>query len=214
MCAMRRLRELFSSKSEGTAGEAPAGAGPVGRPYHGPSMPASFSSTVLTLKDGREVLLRVVERSDGPLVYEHMMTMSEESRSLFCPHPFDRLQAEAIAVDAHSRQSLRILALVGDRPAGYAYFTTRNAKSGFPMLGIAVTDEFQGIGLGRALMVCLINSAKAQGFNGLTLNVFKNNYRAQRLYTSLGFEFTGDADHGRQYSMRLDFAEQATAGHG
>lgn len=176
------------------------------------SLPSPLiASQSVPLKDGRSAALREVERSDGQLLYEHLMSMSDESRRLFCPYPFDRQQAEAIAADTHNSQSLRLIALVEGKPAGYAYFTTRNAKNGFPMVGIGVTDEFQGVGLGRALMNHLIREAIRRRCRGLDLNVFKNNYRAQRLYASLGFFFTGEADWGRQYSMRLWFAKDRPA---
>lgn len=205
MEAIRRVTALFSVRKGGIA----ATTSPIGaeKPSSAPSPLLAPLSETISLKDGREARIRLLEHRDGALLYEHMMSMSEESRRLFCPYPYDRLQAEAVAADAHNKESLRLLALVGEKCAGYAYFTTRNAKRGLPMVGLGVTDEYQGVGLGRALMNYLIREAKARGFKGLDLTVFKDNYRAQRLYASLGFAFTGEADWGRQYSMRLWFAK-------
>jgi len=174
--------------------------------------PLARAPETVCLRNGQAAFIRLVERTDGPLLYEQMMSMSEESRRLFCPYPFDRSHAEAIAAEAGSNRSMRLLALVDSKPAGYAYFTTNNAKRGFPMVGIGVTDEFQGMGLGRSLMDRLVEAARGRGYRGLELHVFKDNYRAQKLYLSLGFAFNGEADWGRQYSMRLSFAEAKPAG--
>ena len=209
MGTIRRLTGLFGIRKGGTAASSPV-VGDERCPPPPSTLTPQLSETVC-LKDGREALIRRVEPSDAPLLYEHMMSMSEETRRLFCPYPFDRAQAEAIAATARCEQHFRLLALVGEKCSGYAYFSTRNARKGLPMVSIGITDEFQGVGLGRALMNVLITNAKAREFKGLDLTVFKHNYRAQRLYASLGFVFTGEADGGRQYSMRLYFGEMKPA---
>lgn len=65
-----------------------------------------------------------------------------------------------------------------------------------PELSIAVAPEWRGRGVGRALLVALIERARQDGEPGLSLSVSRRNPVARRLYESLGFrQVTGDADH-------------------
>ncbi|MDQ2682232.1 MAG: GNAT family N-acetyltransferase, partial [Chloroflexota bacterium] len=60
-------------------------------------------------------------------------------------------------------------------------------------LGIAIAQDWRGMGLGRALMTALIDEAKEvlPGLRIVRLNVFAGNDRAIALYRSLGFIETG-----------------------
>ncbi len=53
---------------------------------------------------------------------------------------------------------------------------------------IIVFDAFRGRGLGRDLLDCAEQFARAQRSRALSLNVFSPNHRAIALYTSAGFE--------------------------
>lgn len=52
---------------------------------------------------------------------------------------------------------------------------------------IAVSEEAEGAGVGRALMDAAESWARARGFRRLTLNVFEANVRARQLYERAGF---------------------------
>lgn len=61
-------------------------------------------------------------------------------------------------------------------------------------IGLGVRPEAQGLGLGRALMLALVEWAKAERSPRITrleLNVLADNARAIALYESLGFEHEG-----------------------
>jgi ribosomal protein S18 acetylase RimI-like enzyme len=57
--------------------------------------------------------------------------------------------------------------------------------------GLAVDPEAEGRGAGRALMEGLMERAREQGGERMTLRVFARNERACRLYERLGFEVEG-----------------------
>jgi ribosomal protein S18 acetylase RimI-like enzyme len=57
--------------------------------------------------------------------------------------------------------------------------------------GLAVDPQFEGRGVGRALMEELIELARERGGRRMTLRVFAPNERARRLYERLGFETEG-----------------------
>ncbi len=61
-------------------------------------------------------------------------------------------------------------------------------------IGLGIRPEYQGLGLGRAIMLALIDWARkgeGRGVTRLDLNVFADNRRAVALYESLGFVTEG-----------------------
>jgi len=83
-----------------------------------------------------------------------------------------------------------------DRP-GYGFIA-----ADIPSVGLAVTPEHQGRGLGRRLLDGLVALARDQGIAALGLSVAEKNERALRLYTSVGFAAVGR--EGDSLTMRLD----------
>lgn len=57
--------------------------------------------------------------------------------------------------------------------------------------GLGVDPDYEGRGAGRALMLALMEEARARGGLRMTLRVFSTNERALRLYESLGFTREG-----------------------
>ncbi|WP_189349267.1 ribosomal protein S18-alanine N-acetyltransferase [Zhihengliuella salsuginis] len=53
---------------------------------------------------------------------------------------------------------------------------------------IAVVPEFEGRGIGTALLEAMIGESRARGADNLLLEVREDNPRAQQLYTRHGFE--------------------------
>jgi GNAT superfamily N-acetyltransferase len=85
--------------------------------------------------------------------------------------------------------------------AWYRRFSRNEPGYGFisediPELSIAVVPEMRGRGIGRTLLVRLIEQARAEALPALSLSVSVRNPVAMRLYESLGFRtVAGDADH-------------------
>ena len=76
--------------------------------------------------------------------------------------------------------------------AWYRIFNADDRGYGFvspdvPELGIATKAEYRGRRLGRRLMESLIRLAMEQNLPGLSLGVEEDNWKALRLYESLGF---------------------------
>ena len=59
------------------------------------------------------------------------------------------------------------------------------------LVNIAADEEYEGCGLGRALLARLIDDAAREGVRSVFLEVQRSNLRAQGLYRSLGFENIG-----------------------
>lgn len=79
----------------------------------------------------------------------------------------------------------------GERICGYAgLFLSQNATEG-DIQTVSVTEGFRKQGIGRALLVSLMDYAKWKGARTLFLEVRADNEYAQRLYKHMGFEAIG-----------------------
>lgn len=81
--------------------------------------------------------------------------------------------------------------------AWYRFFTDVDHRAGFvaedvPELSIAVEPVVRGRGLGRTLLLALMDLAMSHNVRGLSLRVSGENTVARALYESLGFEVVCD----------------------
>ena len=70
-------------------------------------------------------------------------------------------------------------------------FNVRECYQGVADLSIYIRREERGKGLGRSLLVALMNMAKEVGFHKLVLSTFAFNHAGQNLYSSVGFTKVG-----------------------
>lgn len=94
-----------------------------------------------------------------------------------------------------------MIALVDGFPAGAAWYRLfRGDAPGYgfvdevtPELAIAVVPSARGIGVGSALLVALLERARADGHAALSLSVARENDAAIALYRAHGFEQVGES---------------------
>jgi len=87
--------------------------------------------------------------------------------------------------------------------AWYRFWTREDHSYGFvdesiPELGIGVHHPYRGRGIGKALLVRLLEHARQQGIGAVSLSVERDN-PALRLYSRLGFVVVGDV--GNAHTM-------------
>jgi ribosomal protein S18 acetylase RimI-like enzyme len=95
-----------------------------------------------------------------------------------------------------------LIAHVKGAPAGAVWwrtFTSDDPGYGYvaddiPELGLAILEPYRRQGLGRALLVALIDRARADGIGALSLSVEDDNLAARTLYQNLGFVTVGRDD--------------------
>lgn len=93
-----------------------------------------------------------------------------------------------------------LLALVDSGPAG-CIALRRFDESTCEMRMLFVHPEFQGLGIGRALVVGLLDEARKMGYSSMCLETSRHMVSAHRLYASLGFREVGQY-HDRQDSLK------------
>jgi len=90
----------------------------------------------------------------------------------------------------------------GGEITGYGflrYFPEKNQKRFNISLGIVVADNFQGKGVGRALMNYLIKHSIKEKIKKIWLSVYADNKGAIKFYNSFGFEIEGIFMHDEYF---------------
>lgn len=96
---------------------------------------------------------------------------------------------KSVAGELENPLSLWLVAMEGDRLAGYVGSQTVMDET--DMMNLAVGSEFRRQGVGEALVNALTASLKEMGSRCLTLEVRDSNEAARALYGKLGFREIG-----------------------
>ena len=165
-----------------------------------------YSAETLTLRDGREIMIRSVEPEDAAGMLQYMKIMLGETPFLLrTPEEFNYTpeeEAQILAGRKNDPRSLMLMAEIEGQIIASADVCTHGAKSRVQHraeLGISVRKEYWHQGIGSALMERLISFAKQSGFEQIELTVESKNQRALRLYHKNGFIVYGTRPHGMKY---------------
>ena len=165
-----------------------------------------YSAETLTLRDGRELIIRSVEPEDAAGMLRYMKIMLGETPFLLrTPEEFSytpEQEAQILAGRRNDPRSLMLVAEIGGQIIASADVCSHGAKSRVQHraeLGISVRKDYWRQGIGSALMERLIALANQSGFEQIELTVESKNQRALRLYHRNGFIVYGTRPHGMKY---------------
>ncbi len=177
----------------------------------------------ITLKNGKEALLRNGDGADGAAVLEVFNLAHEETDYLLTysdENSFTREQeAQFLEEKTKSPNEIEIIAIVDEKVVGTAGIDAIGKKYKVKHradFGISLLKEYWGLGLGKELTKACIQCAKEAGYSQMELNVVAENERAISLYRSLGFVEFGRNPKGfnsritgyqELISMRLELEE-------
>lgn len=157
----------------------------------------------ITLKDGRECLLRGATGADGEAVLNFFnLTHAQTDYLLSYPGEIGftlSQEQDFLAAKDASPNAIEICAFVDGVLAGTAGIDPIGAKYKVKHrceFGITVEQTFWGLGIGRALTVACIDCAKQAGFSQIELDAVAENDRALSLYKSAGFREYGRNPRG------------------
>lgn len=92
---------------------------------------------------------------------------------------------------------------VDDQPVGFV-LTWDSPSEGYHLWRFMIAERHQRRGIGRRAMQQVLDHWRELGVTEVKTSVVPANSDATRLYESLGFELTGEEEHGeRVMSMRL-----------
>ena len=140
----------------------------------------------------REIVVRRCEPEDYRAV--HLVYSSQRAMVETLELPFSSERAWREKLERPRDGSFPIVACVGDEVLGHlvlsVYMNPRTRHSGH--FGIAVRDDWQGKGVGTALMEACVDLADNWlGLTRLDLRVYVDNEPAISLYKKFGFEVEG-----------------------
>ncbi len=157
----------------------------------------------ITLKDGRECVLRSGTAADAQAVLDNFILTHGQTDNLTsypdeCSFTLEQ-EEKFLQSKAESPDEIELIAVVGSRVAGTAgvdrvgrYDKVKHRAS----FGISIDREFWGLGIGRALTEACIECARKAGYLQLELDAVEANERALALYRSVGFREYGRNPRG------------------
>jgi L-phenylalanine/L-methionine N-acetyltransferase len=146
-----------------------------------------------------DVRIRAAEPSDAEAIYDIFSSARAQANTLQLPWVSLEQRRTWFERDPNRHS---IVAVVDGRVVGHASLHLESAprRRDCGWIGMAVHDEFQGQGVGTALMRALLELADGwYCLRRLELTVFADNAPGVRLYEKFGFAIEGTA---RQYAVR------------
>jgi GNAT superfamily N-acetyltransferase len=145
----------------------------------------------LTLRDGGVVEVRPLERTDRAEIAAAIGRLSDQSRYLRFATPKPRLSEREldylVDVDHHDREALvAIDPLTGHGVAVVRYARVPDEPDAVEVAA-TVADEWQGRGLGGALLAALTERARDEGHAALRASTLAINHRSISMLRSAGF---------------------------
>jgi acetyl coenzyme A synthetase (ADP forming)-like protein len=164
-------------------------------------MPDAFPEPLgsdVVLRDGSTVRIRPARPSDETTVEDYLIGLSPETRRLrFWSQAIDVRALARKIVDIQLEDHLTLLALQGGDEGrmigGAQYFRT---QGGLAEMGISVTDDFQGRGLGSILLGQLAQAAVARGITSFIAEVLPENHAMINVFRTSGFKVSIRAKPG------------------
>lgn len=141
--------------------------------------------------------IREVQVSDAKKIIEYTKIVGGETDNLLFGKEGIGLTVEAeedfITSINNSDRQLMIAAIHEDDIIGVANLSGYNNQriAHQARLAISVRKDFWGQGVSQKLMQALVDHAKANNIEVVTLEVYADNIRAQKLYKKFGFEKIG-----------------------
>lgn len=94
-----------------------------------------------------------------------------------------------------------------DQPIGFA--GGQNIAGNFHLVELSVAQEFQGKGIGSALMATVLDETRRDGYGRISLTTFRHIPWNAPFYSRMGFMEVNPADMGREYLEIMDHEAQS-----
>lgn len=148
---------------------------------------AERAASTVQLRDGREVVVRPIAEDDGERLLRFHESLSPETVRLrfFAPHP--RLSRTEVHRFTHvdGDQRLALVAVADGEIVGVGRYETTDEPDEVEV-AFVLRDDFQGVGLGSALLDGIVAGAVAHGKRRLVASVLPENRAMRRTFRHLG----------------------------
>ena len=161
----------------------------------------------LKLRDDRIVDVRPLERCDRALLEAAITRLSDESRYLRFGTPKIRIPEREldrlVDVDHHGREALLAIDPLTGRGVAVVRYVQLPGEPGVVELAATVADDWQGIGLGSALLAGIMQRACDEGHSALRASVLAVNSRSIAMLRRAGFKGRPGTGTLREYELAL-----------
>lgn len=157
----------------------------------------------ITLKNGKEALIRNAVKEDGKEVLD-IFNITHEETDFLLSYPDEKgfsltQEEEYLDAKAQSENEVELLAIVDGKVVGMAGISAIGDKYKVKhraSFGISIVRDSWGLGIGKALSKACIKCARKASYEQLELDVVGENENAIALYKSLGYEEFGRNPRG------------------
>ena len=157
----------------------------------------------ITLKDGRECILRNGEERDGQAALDNFILTHEQTDYLLTYPDENNMTAEQegqfLQRKTDSEAEVEILAEVDGIVAGLAGIETVGGRDKIrhrAEVGISIDRKYWNLGIGTALMNACMDCAREAGYEQLELSVVAENETAITMYKKAGYREYGRNPRG------------------
>lgn len=150
-------------------------------------------------KNGKkiEVVIRYPKKSDLMQIWKFYNKVIKETEFLarysFVPLKEEKKWIEDVIGGMKKKDKVHLMAEAEGKIIGSASVERKNVerKKHSADFGIAILQEYSGLGIGRRLMTLLEKDARSININVIELGVYGRNKIAQGLYKKMGFKVVG-----------------------
>ena len=161
----------------------------------------------VVLADGRSVRLRRMRRGDRAMYRQAVAELSPRSRHLRFAAPMPKMSEslldQMMALDADRHVAYAALTPDGTAIVGVARFARAAHDPNTAEVAIAIADDWQGRGLGSALLTRIVGRARDAGLSRLTAHTLSENRPAACLARAVGFSLAARAGICSEYKLTL-----------
>jgi RimJ/RimL family protein N-acetyltransferase len=148
------------------------------------------ATTVVELQDGSTIRLRPVRSEDKSLFVTAIERLGPDSRYSRFLSPHGRLTGSELRylteIDHHEHEAIVALDARGRGGIGVARFIRKAGAPDTAEFAFAVVDEWQGRGVGTALLHRLMERARDEGISRITATVLRSNRPSIELMREIG----------------------------
>lgn len=169
------------------------------------------------LRDGRLVHIRSIHSSDKKILQEGMHHLSPRSLYFRFLTPKRELSEKELGfftdIDYFHHVALLVSIVEGDKeiPAGVGRYVMNNNTAKLSAdLGFAVSDDYQGLGIGTLLMKHLIPIAREAGIEQFTALVHPDNKRMLSVFRNCGLKISKQVNAVGVLELVLDLLPVAS----
>ena len=161
----------------------------------------------LLLDDGSEVMIRPLQRTDRAGIKASLARLSDESRyfrfATAKPRLSERELDHLVDIDHHRHEALVAIDTATGEGVAVVRYVRLHGESRAAEVAATVTDEWQGRGLGGAMLARLAQRAREEGHCALRASTLAENRRSIAMLRSAGFKPRSRDGILREYELAL-----------